>query len=277
MRATVVLDQSVTQPPQATLVLVHGFGEHCRRYDHVSRALAAQGIEVQTYDQRGFGRTGRKSGQLGHTQGIDQLHLDLTAISDRVRRPDIPHFLFGHSMGGMIVLSYAARHQGTAKLTGIIASGPAILLPPNVHEHPIIERTGIFLSKWLKSFTLKTRIQLEDLCKDPRVIETAREDYYFYNIGSLQCLGDMLTVGPKLIQSGAQSFACPLLLLHGSADVTTDPKGSRDFFAKLPDALDKEYVEYDGALHELHNEPIKDEVVDKYIAWIHSRASGQKP
>ncbi|MEA2520301.1 MAG: hypothetical protein QOF49_2381, partial [Chloroflexota bacterium] len=41
--------------PWATVVLVHGIAEHSGRYEHVGAQLAAAGLDVRAYDQRGFG------------------------------------------------------------------------------------------------------------------------------------------------------------------------------------------------------------------------------
>src|SRR5438128_5296588 len=44
--------------PWASTLLVHGLAEHSGRYEHVGRQLAAAGLEVMAYDQRGFGGSG---------------------------------------------------------------------------------------------------------------------------------------------------------------------------------------------------------------------------
>ena len=44
-------------PAQAAVLFVHGFVEHCARYEWTHGAFAARGVAVFTYDQRGFGRT----------------------------------------------------------------------------------------------------------------------------------------------------------------------------------------------------------------------------
>lgn len=54
---------------KATVVFLHGFGEHVNRYNHVFDAFATAGIKVRAFDQRGFGQTGRKGGILGHHEG----------------------------------------------------------------------------------------------------------------------------------------------------------------------------------------------------------------
>lgn len=49
--------------------MVHGFGEHVGRHDRVLASFASSGIECYGYDQRGWGETGKKSGQFGNNQG----------------------------------------------------------------------------------------------------------------------------------------------------------------------------------------------------------------
>jgi acylglycerol lipase len=49
--------------------MVHGFGEHIARYDRMFSLFVSQGIECYGWDQRGWGETGKKSGQFGNNQG----------------------------------------------------------------------------------------------------------------------------------------------------------------------------------------------------------------
>ena len=48
----------------ATVVICHGMGEHCRRYDEHVKQLVAAGFNVLRFDNRGHGRSGGKRG--GH-------------------------------------------------------------------------------------------------------------------------------------------------------------------------------------------------------------------
>ncbi len=48
----------------ATVVLVHGLGEHSGRYEHVGDQMARAGLDVHAYDQRGNGRSGGPRGHI---------------------------------------------------------------------------------------------------------------------------------------------------------------------------------------------------------------------
>jgi len=58
---------------------------------------------------------------LGHSEGWDKVMSDIELGEKRIRVEDVPHFIFGHSMGGMIALIYALKYQ--TRLAGVIASG----------------------------------------------------------------------------------------------------------------------------------------------------------
>jgi acylglycerol lipase len=81
------------QPVKATLTLVHGIGEHVDRYEHMIRRFAQAGIKVHAYDQRGFGKTGRRGGTLGDNEGFKKVLDDVTAACRRTRIEGVPHFL----------------------------------------------------------------------------------------------------------------------------------------------------------------------------------------
>src|SRR3954447_21174415 len=112
------------EDPARLVVLVHGYGEHIGRYEHVARALTERGSAVVGPDHVGHGRS----------EGEPALVEDFEAIVDDLRkvvqdaRGDLPVVMVGHSMGGLIATRYAQRHR--EDLAGLVLSGPAIGLAP---------------------------------------------------------------------------------------------------------------------------------------------------
>lgn len=100
----------------ATVTFVHGLGEHCSRYDHLFGPFAEAGIKVIAYDQRGFGKTCRKSGIIGHSEGIKTVLADIKWAEDRVRTDKIPHFVMGHSMVTSIIARGGCVAAGKIKI-----------------------------------------------------------------------------------------------------------------------------------------------------------------
>lgn len=117
---------------KAVLVFIHGFAEHVGRYTEAHPQFAARGINVFTFDQRGFGNTAldaenkSKSSSYGKTSGEHQMD-DVKWAIDHARKefPGLPVFLSGHSMGGGEVLNYPVRRDAGV-LSGVIACSPLV-------------------------------------------------------------------------------------------------------------------------------------------------------
>lgn len=93
--------------PTVTVVFCHGLGLDSRVWTAQIGALAgvwADAVRLVSYDQRGHG--------LSSADGactIEQLGDDLAAVVDTVA-PTGKVLLVGHSLGGMTILAFAARH-----------------------------------------------------------------------------------------------------------------------------------------------------------------------
>ncbi|HEX5942944.1 MAG TPA: alpha/beta fold hydrolase, partial [Anaerolineales bacterium] len=109
--------------PKALVVLVHGLGEHTARYAHVGKALTRAGYALVGFDLRGHGKSG---GPRGHAASLEAYMQDIRQFFSLMeqRYPAIPHFLYGHSLGGLLVLAYAIQYG--AGLKGVIANEPAL-------------------------------------------------------------------------------------------------------------------------------------------------------
>src|SRR5512147_2051077 len=109
-------------PPKAFIGLVHGLGEHTGRYIHVGKVMTDSNYALSGFDLRGHGRSG---GPRGHTSSLDAYMQDIRQFFSLMeqRYPNIPRFLYGHSLGGLLALAYAIQY-GT-ELKGVIATGSA--------------------------------------------------------------------------------------------------------------------------------------------------------
>ena len=110
---------------KAAIVFLHGLGEHIGRYEAVFEEFAGQGYGCFGFDQRGFGRSG---GERGHVDSFSRYIEDLTRVIDWVcaEMPGKPILLFGHSMGSIVVLSYAL--QRSPVIRGLLVFSCPLLL-----------------------------------------------------------------------------------------------------------------------------------------------------
>ena len=122
------------QAPRAIVQLVHGFGEHSRRYLHMIDKFQEAGFVVYADDHIGHGKTAYDAGNLGDpgTTGLDgyltylkdEESLHDIAVADY---PELPYFMFGHSWGSMLARGYSALYGEDLK--GLLLCGVVSQLP----------------------------------------------------------------------------------------------------------------------------------------------------
>ena len=105
--------------PRAIIQLVHGYGEHSRRYLHMICAFQEAGYVVYADDHLGHGKTGVDGGTLGdpHSGGFETYLKDEKRLHDIAVKdwPGIPFLMFGHSWGSMLTRGYAALYGEDVK------------------------------------------------------------------------------------------------------------------------------------------------------------------
>ena len=112
---------------RAVVVIVHGFSDHCGRYSEMVDTLIKRQLAVYSYDLRGHGRSPGKRGYIDHFADYRQdTRTFISLISEQ--HPDLPFFLFGHSMGGLIALDQALYYP--EELSGVISSAALLGNPP---------------------------------------------------------------------------------------------------------------------------------------------------
>ena len=109
--------------PRAVLVNLHGLGDHSGLYPNLASYIPARGVALYAYDMRG---NGRSPGQRAYLRSWQEYREDLQAFVARVREweGDLPLFLLGNSLGGLVVLDYALDHA--AGLAGVIAAAVGV-------------------------------------------------------------------------------------------------------------------------------------------------------
>lgn len=119
-------------PVRATVVILHGYGEHALRYQPVGEAWAVEGLAVYAIDHAGHGENPCHGGFFGmRTVPIDSLVEDALAFARHVStelQPGAPFFLMGHSMGGMLSFLAAIQAQDWPGFRGILLSAPTFRL-----------------------------------------------------------------------------------------------------------------------------------------------------
>lgn len=255
--------EPVGKNPKALVALVHGLGEHTGRYVHVAQALTDAGYALVGFDLRGHGRSG---GVRGHFPSLDAAMQDIRQFFKYLvtRYPGLPHFLYGHSLGGILSLSYAIQY--TDGLKGVVVSGAGLRNALQEQKAKIIMIK--LLGMLAPTMTIPSGLDSTAITHDPEVVKAYLSDPLVHDKASLG-FGRAALDAIDLCFARAQDFAPPLLIMHGKADRLTYPSGSEDF-ASLAREKNRDVTLklWDGMLHEIHNEPEKAEVIRFMIGWL---------
>jgi alpha-beta hydrolase superfamily lysophospholipase len=248
---------------KATISLVHGLGEHSGRYSHVAQCLNQAGYVLIAFDLRGHGKS---LGKRGHSKSYGVLMGDIAQFlkETETRYPGRPHFLYGHSLGGNLVLNYALRH--CPQLAGVIATGPG-LRPGFVPPAWKVALGKAMYNLW-PSLSMANGFDREGFSRDPDVLRAYNNDPLVHDRVTAHLGVDILRSGQWAVDH-APEFPLPLLLMHGGADRITSAQATQEFAARAGDCCTLKI--WDGFYHEIHNEPEKEQVFAYLLGWLESK------
>lgn len=247
-------------PPRGVIAHVHGMGEHSRRYDHLSSFWESRGYASAGFDQRGHGRS---EGRRGHSPSYEQLMDDVASFLDHVEDHwgDLPVTLYGHSMGGNIVLSYALRRRPAS--LAIVASAPYLRF---TFEPPWWKvRLGQVMGALAPTAAAGAGLEIAALSRDPAVIDAFRSDPLVHDRITAGFFAGLHRAAAMALDAAGET-ARPTLLMHGDADRITSPGGSADYVARSGGRAALKI--WSGFYHELHNEPGWEDVAAHVVSWV---------
>jgi len=262
---TVVAGAAVGSAARAAVAIVHGHGDHSGRYATAVAALTARGFAVHAFDLRGHGRS---PGARGHIAAWAEYRDDLAGFVGHVKSQEpsgTPVFLYGHSLGGAIVLEFGLRRP--EGLAGVVASGPA--LRPSGVRSPGLEALGRALSRVWPTFSLQLPLETAALSRSGDVVAGNRAD----SLNHRRITARAATVTLPVLAwtaANASRWHLPLLVIHGGSDRIIDPQGSRAFAAaaQAGAGTDVELRIYEGGYHEPHNDLEAERVMGDVADWL---------
>ena len=246
--------------PKAVLVLVIGLGEHVARYEHVGAALVDKGYALLGFDLRGHGRSG---GPRGHSPCNEAFMQDIDSMFKQVDLlfPGIRQFIYGHSLGGILVLNYVLCRQP--------ALAGAVVTAPGLHTALEDQKVKVMLAKVLGSFlpsiTFPSGLDAAILSRNPEVVNRYKNDPLVHDRISFG-MGKNLLEMSQWIFEHASELNIPLLLMHGTEDKLAFSRGSQEFAEKAGDKVTLKL--WDGLYHEIHNEPEQAQVFAYMLDWL---------
>ncbi len=244
---------------RAVIILVHGLGEHIQRYPDWAELFKEQGIGFLGVDLPGHGRSQGRRGNISSYYQLAEM-IDILLESSHRTFPGCPVYLYGHSLGGGIVLEYLLKNK--PELKGAIVTSPWLRLS---FEPPTGKVVLANIMKYIMpGLTQPSGLNINHISHNESVVQKYGKDPLVHGKISVSLFAAAMSAA-KYSLAHASELKIPTLLMHGSEDMITSPEASREFAEKT------EMVElkiWEGGYHELHNEPFRDEVFAYIMNWI---------
>jgi len=259
----------VKRAPRGVLLALHGFNDYSNAFAESGPALAAEGLEVYAYDQRGFGAAPHR----GLWPGVAALAGDLATAAGllRQRHPGLPLYLLGESMGGAVILAALAGPE-PPDAEGVILAAPAVW---GRETMPFHQRAALWLSTrlfpWARVTGRGLGIQASDniemlrgLGRDPLFIKETRLDAIY---GVVDLMDAALQAAPKV--------GAPTLLLYGEQDQVVPAEPTFQFWRSLPAeaATRRRFAYYPEGWHMLLRDLQAGVVIADVAAWTRDPAA----
>ena len=249
---------------KAVLIIVHGLGEHSGRYMNLVNHFEPLGFAIYGMDHYGHGKSEGQRLFVPHFNVFtDTLGLFVNKVHEW--EPDVPVFLVGHSMGGLITAEYLLDHS--AGIKGAVLSGPAVKTPG--HVNPVTRMAATVLSR-IAPKTGITALDVNHVSRDPEVVKAYLSDPLVTADKVTARLGSQMLEAIDHLTRHRKKIRLPLLIMHGSSDLLVDIEGSKEFF-KAVSSEDKTFISCPDRYHEIFNDPGYEDVFSDMAQWLLKR------
>lgn len=257
--ATAIYKFDTAGTPKAVILLIHGMGEYAGRYSSWAGMFNEKGITVRAFDLPGHGRS---AGRRGVIPSMEKVYETITLLLAGLAAeyPGVPLFLYGHSLGGGILLNYLVRQN--PKVTGAIVTSPWIYLSETPAKSKVI--LAKLMKKLMPGLTQPSGLKTEYLSREPGVEGKYNDDELVHGLISVGLYSYVTDAAAETVSRAAE-ISVPLLLAHGRDDMLTSPAGSVRVAELAPKATLKLW---DGGYHELHNDILREDHFDFIIEWL---------
>tara|TARA_B100001057_G_scaffold148128_1_gene148055 strand:+ start:4987 stop:5805 length:819 start_codon:yes stop_codon:yes gene_type:complete len=242
------------------LLMVHGLGEHSGRYEVFSKYLKNEKLSLYAFDLPGHGKT---YGRKGHIKKFDEYLDSLEDVLIHIRKEnlDIPIKLFGHSLGGLISLSFLINRE-SKEIDSAIISSPWIKLGLEVPKY-LIEIQKVLVNI-IPGFRLNNRINTNDLTKDNKINTKYINDQLVHDRISFKLYSE-INNQINLVVERCDRIKLKVLLYHGTEDKIISCESIKILSSKIKNS---NMVFFKEVYHEPHNDLEKKEVFKKIIKFL---------
>ncbi|WP_025724861.1 alpha/beta fold hydrolase [Acholeplasma granularum] len=243
--------------PKGIVIVTHGIALHSLYYRRIAELLNQADYSVVLYDVRGHGKS---QGKRGDIKNVFQFTSDLYELVEQTKKHNnLPIYLLGHSMGGIITKLYATLYDNFDG--SIIVSSP--------HQTPKLGIFGMLPAFIFGGLRIKTDFSDTRLSHFP---PTDNVDPYALKSFTYRLIIQTLKRGIKNIQKQISNYKKPVLAIHGSDDQIVNIKESIDFIESLK-TNSKKFIEISGGYHNLNDDTVTEEALNQIILWLNEQVS----
>ena len=247
---------------RAVVVICHGVNSHSGYYTWAAERLMSLGLAVYALDLHGRGKS---DGERFYLDRISDYVHDVHAVVSlaKSRHSGLPVYLLGHSAGGVVSCVYTLEHQ--ADLAGLICESFAFQVAAPDFALAVVKGLS-----HLAPHAHVLRLKNEDFSRDPEVVTAMNSDPLIANeVQPTKTVAELVRADERL-KTEFPLITLPVLILHGTADKVTNPKGSQLFF-DTAGSTDKTLKLYEGHAHDLLNDFDRERVMSDITTWIDAR------
>lgn len=238
---------------RAVIVIVHGAMEHHRRYGWLIEQWRNSGFHVVMGDLPGHGLTTRS--RRGHIDSFEEYVDEVKKWIDASYQFDLPVFLIGHSMGGLITLRLLQKER--LNVAGVILSSPCLGLVNK--PSPILHATTFILNKVFPALRVSSGISLDMVTRNEDVRELDLKDTLYVKKISVRWYRELEDAMKNAFVMIKRTQDTPLLVVQSGDDRIVDKEKVRNWFNSVP-LSEKRFKEWPKCYHEVFNEPEREEV-----------------
>lgn len=258
----------VPKSPRATVIVLHGGGDHSGRYPALVSALVREGFEAALVDLRGHGQS---DGRRWHVDSFSDYLSDFDVFHEKLKadHPDRPRFVIGHSMGALVAALWGMGRE--REVGGFVLSSPFFGFGT---RPPLGKVVGALLvGKVIPWLPIATGLRFEQLTSDDELQAWTARDHLYGRSTTPRWFVEARRVHAEALARAAE-FKGNLLVLAAGADEIANLGATRRFVDSAGSA-DKRLVVYDGFRHEIFNERERARPIGEAIAWL-SRHAGER-
>ncbi|KAK9152637.1 hypothetical protein Sjap_000117 [Stephania japonica] len=267
---------SSSAPPRGLICMVHGYGNDISWTFQLTPVFLAQmGFACFAVDLESHGQS---QGLKGFVPNVDYVVDDCLSLFNSIkRRPEfhnLPSFLYGESMGGAICLMISFKDQ--KGWSGAILVAPMCKISDKVRPRWPIPEILTFTAKLAPTLPIVPTVDLLDssVKVEEKKIIARKNPMRYRGKPRLGTVAELLRV-TEWLNERLSDVSIPFIVLHGSADVVTDPDVSRSLYEKAK-SKDKTIKIYEGMMHSLlfgETDQNVDIVRGDILSWLNHRCS----